>query len=157
MEHFADGYVPWFGLTQVRKFSKMSKAAVFTFLLSFVFTTANAQKEIVGNWQDKSHAEKVVVITPSGNYFASEAKVFFIRKTLLPNTKHIVGKWGSLKVSGSIDNYKIESINLFTISGQDKIISIPHQRFSQRVTLRIATMLYQPDKQRQHHDYHYQY
>ena len=42
----------------------------------------------------------------------------------IPNTKHIVGKWGSLKVSGFIDNYKIESINLFTISGQNKLISV---------------------------------
>ncbi len=42
----------------------------------------------------------------------------------IPNTKHIVGKWGSLKVAGFIDNYKIEAINLFTISGQDKLISI---------------------------------
>ena len=42
----------------------------------------------------------------------------------IPNTKHIVGKWGSLKVSGFIDNYKIESINLFTITGQDKLISL---------------------------------
>lgn len=42
----------------------------------------------------------------------------------IPNTKHILGKWGSLKVAGSIDNYKIDSINLFTIRGQDKIISI---------------------------------
>ena len=42
----------------------------------------------------------------------------------IPNTKHIVGKWGSLKVSSTIDNYKIDSINLFTITGQDKLISI---------------------------------
>ena len=42
----------------------------------------------------------------------------------IPNTKHILGKWGSLKVSGTIDDYKIESINLFTITGQDKLISI---------------------------------
>ena len=42
----------------------------------------------------------------------------------IPNTKHIIGKWGSLKVSGTIDNYKIDSINLFTITGQDKLISI---------------------------------
>ncbi len=42
----------------------------------------------------------------------------------IPNTKHIVGKWGSLKVSGTIDDYKIGSINLFTITGQDKLISI---------------------------------
>ena len=42
----------------------------------------------------------------------------------IPNTKHIVGKWGTLKVSGTVDNYTIESINLFTITGQDKLISI---------------------------------
>lgn len=42
----------------------------------------------------------------------------------IPRTKHIIGKWGSLKVTGYIDNYKIDSINLFTISGQDKLISI---------------------------------
>ena len=42
----------------------------------------------------------------------------------VPNTKHIVGKWGSLKVSGTIDNYTIDSVNLFTIGGQDKLISI---------------------------------
>lgn len=42
----------------------------------------------------------------------------------IPNTKHIIGKWGTLKVSGTIDNYKIERINLFTITGQDKLISI---------------------------------
>jgi hypothetical protein len=42
----------------------------------------------------------------------------------ITNTKHIVGKWGTLKVSGTIDHYKIDSINLFGISGQDKLISI---------------------------------
>lgn len=42
----------------------------------------------------------------------------------IPNTKHIIGKWGSLKVSGTIDNFRIESINLFTITGQDKLISV---------------------------------
>lgn len=42
----------------------------------------------------------------------------------IPNTKHLVGKWGSLKASGTIDNYPLEKVNLFTISGQDKLISI---------------------------------
>lgn len=42
----------------------------------------------------------------------------------IPNTKHLVGKWGSLKVTGFIDDFEIESINLFTIAGQDKLISI---------------------------------
>ncbi len=42
----------------------------------------------------------------------------------IPDTKHIVGKWGSLKVSGTIDDYQIEAKNLFTISGQDKMLAI---------------------------------
>lgn len=42
----------------------------------------------------------------------------------IPNTKHIIGKWGSLKVAGTIDNYKIESINLAKLGDQDKLISI---------------------------------
>lgn len=42
----------------------------------------------------------------------------------IPNTKHLVGKWGSLKVSGFIDHYPLESKNLFTIKGQDKLLSI---------------------------------
>ena len=43
---------------------------------------------------------------------------------LLPNTRHIVGKWGFLKVSGSIDGYELVAKNLFTIKGQDKMLSI---------------------------------
>jgi hypothetical protein len=42
----------------------------------------------------------------------------------IPNTRHIKGKWGSLKVAGFIDKYKLESKNLFTISGQDKLIAV---------------------------------
>lgn len=42
----------------------------------------------------------------------------------IPNTKHIVGKWGSMKVSGTIDNHKIESINLAKLGDEDKLISI---------------------------------
>ena len=42
----------------------------------------------------------------------------------IPNSKHIKGKWGSLKVSGTIDGYQVENKNLFTIAGQDKLMSI---------------------------------
>lgn len=42
----------------------------------------------------------------------------------VPNTKHIIGKWGFMKVAGTIDNYKIESINLAKLGDQDKLISI---------------------------------
>ncbi len=44
--------------------------------------------------------------------------------TQVPNTKNIVGKWGFMKVAGTIDNYNIESINLAKIGDQDKLISI---------------------------------
>jgi hypothetical protein len=42
----------------------------------------------------------------------------------IPNTKHIIGKWGFLKASGSIDGYKIEAKNLFTINGKNKLLSV---------------------------------
>ncbi len=42
----------------------------------------------------------------------------------IPNSKHIVGKWGDIKVSGLIDNYTIEGRNLAPIKGEDKMLSI---------------------------------
>ena len=42
----------------------------------------------------------------------------------IPNTEHIVGKWGFLKASGTIDDYKLENKNLFTITGRNKLISV---------------------------------
>ena len=42
----------------------------------------------------------------------------------IPNTKDIKGKWGDIKVSGLIDNYKVERKNLAPTKGSDKILSI---------------------------------
>ena len=42
----------------------------------------------------------------------------------IPNSKDIDGKWGDIKVSGFIDNYKIEARNLAPIKGEDKMLSI---------------------------------
>lgn len=42
----------------------------------------------------------------------------------IPNSKDIDGKWGEIKVSGLIDNYKIEARNLAPIKGEDKMLSI---------------------------------
>lgn len=42
----------------------------------------------------------------------------------IPNTKEIKGKWGTIKVSGSVDGYRIESKNLLSIKGQNKLLSI---------------------------------
>jgi hypothetical protein len=42
----------------------------------------------------------------------------------IPNTKDIKDKWGDIKVSGSIDGYKIESKNLAPVKGEDKLLSI---------------------------------
>ena len=43
---------------------------------------------------------------------------------VIPNTKHIVGKWGFLKVSGTIDGYELVSRNLAPIKDQDKMLSV---------------------------------
>ena len=42
----------------------------------------------------------------------------------LPNTSHIKGRWGFLKASGTIDGYTIQSKNLFTIGGRDKMLAV---------------------------------
>jgi Domain of unknown function (DUF1905) len=42
----------------------------------------------------------------------------------IPGTKDIRGKWGEMKVSGSIDGFKIENRNLAPIKGGEKIISV---------------------------------
>jgi predicted CopG family antitoxin len=42
----------------------------------------------------------------------------------IPGTKDIQGKWGEIKVSGSIDGFKVEKRNLAPIKGGDKIISV---------------------------------
>ena len=42
----------------------------------------------------------------------------------IPNTADIEGKWGYMKVSGKIDGYTIQNINLAPRKNEDKIISI---------------------------------
>jgi Domain of unknown function (DUF1905) len=42
----------------------------------------------------------------------------------IPNSKNIEGKWGDIKVSGFIDNFKIEVRNLAPIKGEDKMLSV---------------------------------
>lgn len=42
----------------------------------------------------------------------------------IPNSKNIQGKWGDIKVSGFIDNFKIEARNLAPIKGEEKMLSI---------------------------------
>ena len=43
---------------------------------------------------------------------------------VIPNTADIPGKWGTLKVTGLIDDYELEEMNLAPRKNQDKIISI---------------------------------
>lgn len=43
---------------------------------------------------------------------------------VIPGTKDIKGKWGFMKVSGTIDGYEIKDLNLAPLTGQDKRISI---------------------------------
>lgn len=42
----------------------------------------------------------------------------------IPNSKNIEGKWGDIKVSGFIDNFRIDARNLAPIKGEDKMLSI---------------------------------
>lgn len=42
----------------------------------------------------------------------------------VPNTKQIKGKWGNVKVSGFINGYKIESMNLAPVKNGDRMLSI---------------------------------
>jgi hypothetical protein len=43
---------------------------------------------------------------------------------IIPNTKDIKGKWGDLKVSGTIDGYEIKNKNLGPVKNSDKKMSI---------------------------------
>ena len=42
----------------------------------------------------------------------------------IPGTAGITGKWGFMKVSGTIDGYPIENLNLAPRKDGDKIVSI---------------------------------
>ena len=42
----------------------------------------------------------------------------------IPGTAAIEGRWGFLKVSGTIDGYEIKSLNLAPRKNEDKLISI---------------------------------
>jgi hypothetical protein len=42
----------------------------------------------------------------------------------IPGTKDIKGKWGDIKVSGTLDGYEIEKRNIAPVTGDDKIISV---------------------------------
>jgi hypothetical protein len=43
---------------------------------------------------------------------------------IIPNTKDIKGKWGDLKVSGTIDGYEIKHKNLGPVKNADKKMSV---------------------------------
>lgn len=45
----------------------------------------------------------------------------------IPNSEHIEGKWGDIKVSGTIDDYEIKSRNLAPTKAGDKILSINNE------------------------------
>lgn len=42
----------------------------------------------------------------------------------IPGTKDLSNRWGYLKVSGEIDGYRIQNINLAPRKGEDKLISV---------------------------------
>ena len=42
----------------------------------------------------------------------------------VPGTKDLEGRWGFLKVSGTIDGYEVQAINLAPRKNEDKLISV---------------------------------
>lgn len=46
---------------------------------------------------------------------------------IIPYTKDIKGKWGDLKVSGSIDGYELKHKNLAPVKNGDKKLAINHE------------------------------
>jgi hypothetical protein len=49
------------------------------------------------------------------------AWTFFLQ---IPDTRDLKGKWGDLKVTGTIDGHPIGVMNLAPIKGKDKILSV---------------------------------
>jgi len=43
---------------------------------------------------------------------------------VIPDTKDLRGRWGFMKVSGTIDNYEFKNLNLAPVTGKDKRISV---------------------------------
>ncbi|WP_217633894.1 DUF1905 domain-containing protein [Hymenobacter psychrophilus] len=43
---------------------------------------------------------------------------------IIPNSRDIPGTWGHIKVSGTIDDYTVESRNLASRKNQDKMLSV---------------------------------
>jgi hypothetical protein len=43
---------------------------------------------------------------------------------VIPGTKEIRGRWGHIKVSGTIDGYKFKNLNLAPLKNSDKRISV---------------------------------
>lgn len=48
----------------------------------------------------------------------------WIYQLIIPNTKDIKGKWGDLKVSGTIDNFEIKNKNLGPMKNADKKMAL---------------------------------
>jgi len=43
---------------------------------------------------------------------------------VIPDTKHIGGSWGKIKVSGTIDGNEFKNMNLAPVTGADKMMSV---------------------------------
>ena len=43
---------------------------------------------------------------------------------IIPDSKDIPGKWGDIKVSGTIDGYEFKTMNLAPVTGKDKMMSV---------------------------------
>jgi ring-1,2-phenylacetyl-CoA epoxidase subunit PaaE len=71
LEHFADGYLPWFGLfTKKYSVPKLARKAVVLSIALFFLFSAAAQTEIVGKWCDVDHPEKIITFTANNKFFS---------------------------------------------------------------------------------------
>ena len=43
---------------------------------------------------------------------------------VIPDSKDIPGRWGDIKVSGTIDGYAFKNMNLAPVTGKDKMMSV---------------------------------
>ncbi len=126
VEHFADGFTPWFGLLKVQKINVLNKVAILTLFLGFIFTTATAQTQIVGNWHDKNHSEKAITIAQSANYFTGidkKGKIVFKELKFIKQNEY----QGVLINPDSNEQFKVTvtltSINEFTFKVKKFIFS----------------------------------
>lgn len=59
---------------------------------------------------------------------------------VIPNSRDLLGTWGHIKVSGTIDDYAVQERNLAPRKNEDKMLSqCPHSPAPRQVSLRLSS------------------